>query len=185
MFPDLTQDIIPGIAYDYDLGADAGDSSQRRWAELYIRDDLTHTDLVLPLRVDVSDQLKLDGNNGQIFALQSNDDLVINPNTGITYIENVKVETNNLTNLINTPLTFASTGIGYVKFAGTSGVVIPSGTTAERNISPEPGDTRWNTDLGYLECYDGSVWIISTGPGITIGVEDMQDLGNIYTLILG
>jgi hypothetical protein len=183
--PDLTQDIIPGIAYDYDLGADAGDSSQRRWAELYIRDDLTHADLVLPLRVNVSDQIKLDGNNGQIFALQSNDDIIINPDTGITYIENVKVETNNLTNLLNTPFTFASTGTGYVKFAGTNGVVVPSGTTAERNISPEPGDTRWNTDLGYLECYDGSVWIISTGPGITIGVEDMQDLGNIYSLILG
>jgi len=183
--PDLTQDIIPGIPYDYDLGADAGDSSQRRWSELYIRDDLTHTDLVLSLRINVSDQLKLDGNNGQIFALQSNDDVIINPNSGITYIERTKWESNDLTNLENTPLTFASTGTGYYKFDSTNGIVVPSGTNAERNASPEPGDTRWNTDLGYLECYDGSIWIISTGPGETIGVEEMQDLGNVYTLILG
>lgn len=183
--PDLTQDIIPGVNLDYDLGADAADSSQRRWAELYIRDDLTHTGLVLPLRVNVSDQLKLDGNNGQIFALQSNDDLTINPNTGITYIERTKWENNQITNLDNTPIIMASTGTGYYKFGGTNGMVIPAGTNAERYGSPELGMTRWNTELGILECWDGTAWITSLGPGIQVDVPYMEDLGNVYSLIFG
>lgn len=183
--PDFTQDIIPGVDLNYDLGADAADSSQRRWAELYIRDDLTHTGLVLPLRVNISDQLKLDGNNGQIFALQSNDDVVLNPNTGITYIERTKWENNYITNLENTPLTLIGTGTGYYKIQGTNAISIPAGTTAERYGTPELGMTRWNTDLQLLECWDGTAWITSLGPGTIVDVPFMEDLGNIYGLILG
>lgn len=183
--PDLTQDIIPGLDLGYDLGAEAGDSSPRRWAELYIRDDLTHAQLVLPLRVNVSDQLKLDGNNGQIYALQSNDDLLINPDTGITYIERTKWDASNITNLNNSAITLASTGIGYYKINGTNGVSIPAGTTAERYGAPELGMTRWNTDLELLECWDGTAWITSLGPGTIVDVPFMEDLGNIYSLILG
>lgn len=183
--PDFTQDIIPGKDLDYDLGADAADSSQRRWNELFIRDDLTHTNLVLPLRVNVSDQLKLDGNNGQIYALQSNDDIVINPNTGIVYIERTKWETNTITNLNNTPLTLASTGTGYYKFNGTNAMIFPAGTTSERYGSPELGMTRWNTELELLECWDGSAWITSLGPGTIVDVPFMEDLSNVYNLILG
>jgi len=183
--PDFTQDIIPGIDLDYDLGADAADSSPRRWAELYIRDDLTHTQLVLPLRVNVSDQIKLDGNNGQIYALQSNDDLIINPNTGITYIERTKWENNYITNLNDTPIGFASTGTGYYKFATTNAMIIPAGLTSERYGSPEVGMTRWNTELELLECWNGSAWITSLGPGIVVDVPFMEDLGNVYSLIFG
>ena len=183
--PDFTQDIIPGLDLSYDLGADAGDSTPRRWGEVYIRDDLTHTGLVLPLRVNISDQLKLDGNNGQIYALQSNDDVVINPSSGITYIEQTKWEANYLTNLNNSPLTIASTGIGYYKFNDDNAMVIPAGTNAERYGSPEVGMTRWNTELGILECWDGIAWISSLGPGTQVTVPFMEELGNIYSLILG
>jgi len=81
-------------------------------------------------------------------------------------------------------MSLASTGAGYVQFDGTTGVSLPSGNTAQRPTSPEVGDTRWNTDLGYLECFDGSVYIIATGPGQTINRNKMEDLGNIWTLIL-
>jgi hypothetical protein len=183
--PDFTQDIIPGIDLDYDLGADANDSSQRRWAEVYVTDDLIHTGLVLPLRVNVSDQLKLDGNNGQIYALQSNDDVIINPDSGITYIERTKWEDNYITNLNNTPITFVSTGTGYYKFAGTNAILIPAGTSAERYNDPVLGMTRWNTELELLECWDGTAWITSLGPGAIVDVPFMEDLGNVYSLILG
>lgn len=183
--PDFTQDIIPGIDLNYDLGADAADSSQRRWAELWIRDDLTHTGLVLPMRVNVSEQLKLDGNNGQIYALQSNDDLVLNPNTGILYIERTKWEGNYITNLENTSINIGSTGTGYTKFNGTNAIRIPAGTSAERYGTPELGMTRWNTDLQLLECWNGSEWITSLGPGVIVDVPFMEDLGNVYNLILG
>lgn len=83
------------------------------------------------------------------------------------------------------PLTLATTSTGYYKFDGTNAMVFPAGTNAERPLIPEVGDTRWNTQTGYLECFDGTVYIIATGPGEVIDVQDMEDLGNVYSLILG
>jgi hypothetical protein len=93
-----------------------------------------------------------------------------------TYIENKDTVS---------PLTLTSTGAGYYKFDSTNAMVFPAGTNAERPLIPEIGDTRWNTQLGYLECFDGTVYIIATGPGEVIDVQDMEDLGNVYSLILG
>ncbi len=64
-------------------------------------------------------------------------------------------------------------------------MVIPSGTDAERSGTPEVGETRWNTDQQYLECWDGSVWVVSIGSGPVVTVNDMTELGEIFTLILG
>lgn len=183
--PDFTQDIIPGKDLDYDLGADAADSSQRRWKTLYIRDDLSHSNLVLPLRVDISDQLKLDGNNAQIFALQSNDDVVINPDSGLTLIERISFQNGDIDNKNNTPLTVVGTGRGYFIFTGNNGMVVPAGTTAERYSTPEVGMTRWNTELALLECWDGTAWISSLGPGQGVTVPFMEELGDVYSLMLG
>jgi hypothetical protein len=35
---------------------------------------------------------------------------------------------------------------------------IPVGTTAQRPGSPVAGMTRWNSDLGYEEYYNGTTW---------------------------
>ena len=151
--------------------------------------------LVLPQAVVISDQMRLDGVTGQIISVQSNDDIRITPFTGITSIERTQWQDNTVTNLNNSAITFASTATGYLKYQGTNGFVIPAGTgddafapgtpQNQRRASPEEGETRWNTDLAYIECYDGTVWQLSTGGGATISVPIMQDLGNVYTLILG
>ncbi len=44
-------------------------------------------------------------------------------------------------------------------FSGTAGVVIPVGTTAQRPGSPAQGTIRFNSTLGQLENYTGSVWV--------------------------
>ena len=188
--PDFTQDIIPGTDNTYDLG-----QSVKRWSQAHVADNLTHANLVLPQAVIISDQMRLDGVTGQIISVQSNEDIRITPFTGITSIERTQWQVNTVTNLNNSAITVVSTGIGYLKYQGSNGFVIPAGTgddafspgtpQNQRRISPEEGETRWNTDLEYLECYDGSVWIISTGGGATISVPVMQDLGNVYSLILG
>ena len=89
--------------------------------------------------------------------------------------------------MLNTPLTLISTGIGYYNFLGTNAVVVPSGTTAEQRSNPEVGETRWNTDEGYLECWDGTVWNLSIGPtGETdVTVELVEERNYIWNLILG
>jgi hypothetical protein len=188
---DFTQSIIPGDDVTFAMGADAGDSSPRRWAEVHSPDWTNITSGawpgsgIVPLSVVISSQMTLDGVLNKISAIQSNDDLILDPDTGITRIENTQWQLNDITNLSNTALTVAGTGIGYYLFAGTNGMVVPAGTTAERRASPDIGETRWNTEEAYLECYDGAVWAVSTGGGIEVTVEIMEDLGHAYTLMLG
>ena len=188
---DFTQSIIPGDDLTYALGADAGDSSPRRWAELH-SPDWTNISTgawpgsgLRPQAITVSGQIRLDGVINKISGIQSNEDVLLNPDTGITYIERTKWQDSDITNLNNTALTVTSTGIGYTRFTGTNGLVIPSGDNSERRPSPELGETRWNTEAGYLECFDGNVWVISTGGGEEVTQQVMDDLGNVYTLILG
>lgn len=44
-------------------------------------------------------------------------------------------------------------------FTGTDGIVIPSGTTAQRPGSPATGTVRFNTDDSRFEGYNGSAWV--------------------------
>ncbi len=188
---DFTQSIIPGDDLTYALGADAGDSSPRRWAELhspewrYITDGAWEGSGLRPQRSTISDQMTLDGVINKISAIQSNEDILLSPDTGITYIERIKWQDSELTNLNNTALTIASTGTGYYVFADDNAMVIPAGDNSQRRVAPDVGETRWNTQEQYLECYDGSVWIVATGGGEEVTEEIMNDLGNVYTLILG
>ena len=188
---DFTQSIIPGDDLTYAMGADAGDSTARRWSQAhapdwtYITDGAWPGSGLRPQSAVVSDQLTLDGTINKISATQSNDDVLLSPDTGITRIESTRWQSNEITNLLNTPLTFASTGIGYTRFMGDNAIVIPAGTSGERPSSPELGDTRWNITEQYLECFDGSVYVISTGGGEVVTQEFMEDLGFIYSAILG
>lgn len=181
----FSQHLLPGIDNGYDLGGSRGDSSAGRWAELYVTDNLVNTDNILSLSATVSDQMFIDGVNSQIVALQSNDDILLSPDTGVTRIESVIIQQNFIVNIYSdsTPIIFDSTGSGYYRFGGSNALVIPSGTTAER-VDTEIGATRWNTELNYLECFDGTTWNLSTGIG-DVTVEEMEELGVLYTLILG
>ncbi len=188
---DFTQSIIPGDDVTYAMGADAGDSSPRRWSQVhaqqwqYISTGAWPGSGLIPQSVVISEQMFLDGAINKISAIQSNEDIFLNPHSGITDIENTRWQANDITNLSNTALTVASTGIGYYLFAGTNGMVVPAGNNSQRRASPEVGETRWNTELAYLECYDGTVWAVSTGGGIEVTTEIMEDLGHAYTLMLG
>jgi hypothetical protein len=273
--PDFTQSIIPGDDNTYDLGTGTiVDSSKRRWGTAYVTDNLVNTDLPLPNEVRVSDQLQLNGVTNEIFALQSNDDVILAPDTGINYIESTRwreitassssasitgntltvggtitgsfvpgmqltgvgisvgtvitgtstgsdssgTYTVNLTydgsggnpaptgtisitgavdvieNLTDigggkrfdpeTPLTFTSTGIGYLRFMGDNGFVLPAGTDAERPTRPELGDTRWNTDQDYLEAFAGRINVV-TALGNVSGLVDQVRTGLTGTVSEG
>jgi hypothetical protein len=175
----IPQDLNPGTTLTYDLGL-----IDRRWGTVY-SPGWENITTVSPFQTTVNNQMFLGGANNSIFATQTNANLVINPDTGITVIEQTQWEDNDITNLANTALRFSSTGIGYLRFQGTNAVVIPFGNTSNRPINPEVGDTRWNTDTNYLEVFDGTVYTLSTGAGESVTTEVMQDLGNVYTLILG
>jgi hypothetical protein len=177
---DFTQSIIPGDDLTYDLG-----TITKRWRRVFA----DQNDQIGTLSYDsitVSDQLQIDGATRQIYTLQSNDSVLLNPSTGIVDVENLRFQDNDITNLnIGSVFDIQSTGIGYVRFMGSNGTVIPAGTTAERPITPEVGDTRWNTTLNRLECWDGETYNVATGPGATIGETEMTDLQFVYAVMLG
>jgi hypothetical protein len=185
--PDFTQSLIPGQHLTYDLGQQANDSSPRRWGQIHVHSNSNILNLTYN-SFTIGQQLQIDPATASIYTLQSNDGVRLLPDTGITDIERIRIQGDTITNLDPTAFTVASTGIGYVRFVATNGIVLPAGTNAERPASPEVGDTRWNTEdpgNNYLECYDGSVWIISTGLGGTVNQAEMNDLGNVWSLILG
>jgi hypothetical protein len=191
---DFAQSIIPGDDLRWSLGENTGDSSPRRWSQIHATDWTNITtgawpgSGLRPQAAAVSDQMRLDGVVNKISGIQSNEDIELLPDTGVVYIERTKWQDSDITNLNNTALTIASTGIGYSVFVGNNGMVIPAGPTSDRRADPEVGETRWNTTVPldqYLESYDGSVWVLSTGGGEIVTQRLMEDLGFIYSAILG
>jgi hypothetical protein len=87
-------------------------------------------------------------------------------------------------------LTLATTGTGFVKFAGQTGLVVPAGNNAQRLSTPELGETRYNTQagagLGFMETYnqDGE-WQRSAGAGDEVTEDILKDLADLYILVLG
>jgi len=72
--------------------------------------------------------------------------------------------------------------------AGTFGVVVPYGTTAQQpedSTPPQIGDTRWNTDDSQLETWDGTQYVVSTGTQSAITQNEFDDLLLEYTIIFG
>jgi hypothetical protein len=62
--------------------------------------------------------------------------------------------------------------------SGSSGVVLPTGSSANRPDFPAFGMIRYNTDSGLVEFFNGSVWSsLSTGGSITYTVDDFVGNG--------
>jgi hypothetical protein len=185
--PDFTQSLIPGANLTYDLGRELGDSTTGRWRQVYAHTNLDIVNLVYN-DITVGNQLTIDTSAPSISTPLSNDSVRLNSATGIIDIERIRFNGNTITNLDPTAFTIESTGIGYVRFMDENGIVIPHGPDASRPAFSEVGDTRWNTQdpaNQYLECFDGTIWSISTGAGVTVTQEELENIGNLWILVLG
>jgi hypothetical protein len=135
------------------------------------------------LRVD---QIDITGN--QIRTFNSNADIELSA-SGSGYLNiknNFQFDTDILTNTITDAITeIQSTGTGYVKFADTTAIILPAGNTSERQAGMPAGSTRFNTDLGYLELWNGSAWVLATGTAATVDAVLMGELSDEYSLIFG
>lgn len=174
--PDFTQSIIPGQDNTYNLG-----KTDKRWAEINVQEISSSANL-LTTTLLVSYQTSYSGNT--ITTVQSNEELTITSNSGSIQVESLSINQSTITNLSNTPITITHTGNGHLKINDTNGMVIPVGDTSQR-VGSEVGATRWNNQIGYMECFDGTVWQVATGGGIVVTSDIMEELGNIYTLMLG
>ena len=62
--------------------------------------------------------------------------------------------------------------------SGSTGVVLPTGSAANRPENAAFGMIRYNTDSGLVEFFNGSVWAsLSTGGSITYTVDDFVGNG--------
>ena len=69
--------------------------------------------------------------------------------------------------------------------SGSTGVVLPTGSSANRPDFPAFGMIRYNTDSGLVEFFNGSIWsTLSTGGSITYTVDDFTGDGSttIFTM---
>jgi hypothetical protein len=126
-------------------------------------------------------------NNNSIVTTLTNSELTLNRTTATNVVDvfdfNIKEST--FSNSSNNLLTITSTGLGYVKFDSTTGLVVPFGTEAERTVTPVTGETRYNTEAGYLETYTGDGWQRSAGAGEEVTEDILKELVDIYALVLG
>lgn len=174
--PDFTQSIVPGDNSLYDLG-----TPLRRWRNFW-QNGIFDASTVTITTLFVSDQMRFQGNT--ITSIQSNDDLIFSSSTDLITLERLELNNGDITNLENSNIRFTMTGTGYLVVDDTSAMRVPAGTIAER-IGIEVGETRWNTDIGYLECFDGTVWQVATGGGVVVTPQIMSDFADVYTLIFG
>ena len=112
-------------------------------------------------------------------------DLFFNPASGITTINDVSIQDNEVTNNLDSEFLIQSTGQGYVKFAGKGAIVIPIGNDSERRLIPVIGETRLNTDQSYLEVYNGEGWYPAIGTSGAASEEEIVEITNLWSLVLG
>ena len=125
--------------------------------------------------------------NNTIATTLSNSDLELRRTTTTNVVQafDFNIKDNTFSNSSNNLLTVATTGAGYVKFDTTTGLVVPFGDDSERNVAPLEGETRYNTEQGYLETYDGTEWLRSAGAGGDVTEDTLEELSNLYVLVLG
>jgi stress response protein SCP2 len=69
--------------------------------------------------------------------------------------------------------------------SGSTGVVIPTGSAAERPDAPVFGMIRFNTDSGLVEFYNGTVWqTMSAGGSISYTVDNFTGDGSTDTFTM-
>jgi hypothetical protein len=65
-----------------------------------------------------------------------------------------------------------------------SGVVLPTGSSAQRPDNPAFGLIRYNTDSGYVEYFNGTEFISLSGAAIVYNVDDFTGNGvqTVFTM---
>ena len=135
-------------------------------------------------QVDV-DNLRFSGN--AISSTNSDGDIVFLPNgIGAVVVDNLRFSGNTITNSqLNAVTEINVTGDGYIRIPGTNGMVLPSGGSASRPSSVELGLMRYNTDLQYVEIWDGLAWVSTAGSAAGITAATAQDIAVAGALMLG
>ena len=155
----------------------------------YVNGELIATmdDIKLETPVIEVDDIRLDGN--VIQTITTDTDLELSANgTGSVVIDEIAIKDSSIINTTsNGILYFQQSGSGYFKIEGTGGFVVPVGNNSQRPVPAyrETGMTRFNTEQGYLELWDGLQWVSVAGATGSITFNQAEDLAIEYVLTLG
>ena len=124
--------------------------------------------------------------NNTIAATSLNSDVnLFGSGTAQTVIDDLAFIGDEIRNYSNNPLVIAGTPTGHVKMDSPTALAMPTGTTAERPLSPEIGMMRYNTELSITEVFNGVDFVGLAGTSTAISKDAIQELNEIYSLILG
>ena len=124
--------------------------------------------------------------NNIVRSTTANSNLVLETEgTGELVIGSISFSGNTIKNNNAGPLILEAERYGIVRLGTGGAAVVPSGTTAQRPVSPEVGTTRWNTDTEILETWDGNTFLASVGAAEVISEQEFSDILLEYTLIFG
>jgi cytoskeletal protein CcmA (bactofilin family) len=169
--PELTPGANDNVIRFYNAGALTADLTSQRFSTNKL----------------IVDDIEIDGN--EIKTITTNTDLVLSGNgTGGILLDHFKFNGSTITNTVSDAITiFDSTATGYYKFAGTGGVVIPTGNNIQRPspINAEEGMMRYNNEDDRVEIFDGTNWVSVAGSSGGISRNDAESIALEYVLVLG
>jgi len=73
-------------------------------------------------------------------------------------------------------------GTGIVQITGNDALGIPAGNTSVRPTGPQVGYTRFNTDSGQIETWNGATWVTPGQATISSDIINPNGSSNVYTL---
>ena len=101
-------------------------------------------------------------------------------------VDDIVIDGSDISAPIDQNIVLKSTGQGFVSFQNTGGAIaLPYGTNAERPISPELGNARFNTEQGYYEIWDGTQWSSVSGSGEIATFEYLNEQTTLWSIVLG
>lgn len=173
----IKSSLIPETDNTYDLG-----SSSYYWRTVYAQ--TVTTDNLSLMTLDIGNLMFRDN---EITTTTGSDLVLYGNGSGGVRLGNFKFRDNTITNVSNNAISqFSSTGDGYYKIAGTNGVVLPRGTTAQRPTAYAVlGMTRFNTDTRAIEIWDGFSWASPSGSSGAVTLTQAEDAAAAFALTLG
>ena len=144
--------------------------------KVYIVNNRTTNNKVVTFKTSGGNGVQISANSTQLVYCNSvdvNSAIDVNNIIGdltVTGSENIGGNLTATTILVNGSLTSSSGNITMTSNSNvvtmapsTGGFVFPSGTNSQRPSSPVVGMSRWNTQLGWYEIWNGTIWQQITG----------------------
>jgi len=181
---EVSSDIVPSQNNQFNLG-----SPSLKWATVYSNAAAIDTITATNLTVTDFKTAGLDVSGSSITTRNIDDNInLVTTGSGGVVVGNLKFVNNTITNTVAGGVTqFVETGTGYVKFAGTNGVVIPVGTVSGRPTAlfSEQGMIRYNNELNLVEMWTGTSWFSVAGSSAGVTADVANDIGIAQTIIFG